>query len=63
MTKQGVEGSGTLATDIQAFVKTRLAAYDYPREVEFIDQMPLTTSGKIRRNALRALHQQTRAVT
>jgi len=40
-----------------------LAAYDYPREVEFIDQMPLTTSGKIRRNALRALHQQTRAVT
>ncbi len=63
MTKQGVEGSGTLATDIQAFVKTRLAAYDYPREVEFIDQMPLTTSGKIRRNALRALHQQKRAVT
>jgi acetyl-CoA synthetase len=60
MTKQGVEGSGTLATDIQAFVKTRLAAYDYPREVEFIDQMPLTTSGKIRRNALRALHQQKR---
>lgn len=60
MTKQGVEGSRTLATDIQAFVKTRLAAYDYPREVEFIDQMPLTTSGKIRRNALRALHQQKR---
>ncbi len=59
-TKQGVEGSNALARDIQAFVKTRLAAYEYPREVEFIAQMPLTTTGKIRRNALRALHQQGR---
>ncbi|MDQ2944172.1 MAG: acyl-CoA synthetase [Candidatus Dormibacteraeota bacterium] len=58
MTKQGVEGNGQLATDIQAFVKTRLAAYEYPREVEFIDHMPLTTTGKIRRNELRARHQQ-----
>ena len=57
-TKHGVEGNGTLATEIQAFVKTRLAAYEYPREVEFIDQMPLTTTGKIRRNELRARHQQ-----
>jgi acetyl-CoA synthetase len=57
-TKQGVEGSGKLATDIQAFVRTRLAAYEYPREVEFIDQMPLTTTGKIRRNELRARHQE-----
>ncbi|OLC23281.1 MAG: AMP-dependent synthetase [Chloroflexi bacterium 13_1_40CM_3_65_12] len=56
-TKHGVEGSGALATEIQAFVKTRLAAYEYPREVEFIDQMPLTTTGKIRRNELRARHQ------
>jgi acetyl-CoA synthetase len=57
-TKQGVEGNGELATEIQAFVKTRLAAYEYPREVEFIDQMPLTTTGKIRRNELRARHQE-----
>ena len=57
-TKQGIEGDGRLATDIQAFVKTRLAAYEYPREVEFIDQMPLTTTGKIRRNELRARHQE-----
>jgi acetyl-CoA synthetase len=56
-TKQGVDGNGALATEIQAFVKTRLAAYEYPREVEFIDQMPLTTTGKIRRNELRARHQ------
>jgi acetyl-CoA synthetase len=57
-TKQGIEGNSTLATEIQAFVKTQLAAYEYPREVEFIDQMPLTTTGKIRRNELRARHQQ-----
>jgi acetyl-CoA synthetase len=57
-TKQGIEGSGTLAADIQAFVKTRLAAYEYPREVEFVDQMPLTTTGKIRRNELRTRHQE-----
>jgi acetyl-CoA synthetase len=57
-TKQGVEGSAALATEIQAFVKARLAAYEYPREVEFIDQMPLTTTGKIRRNELRARHQE-----
>ena len=57
-TKQGVEGNRTLAAEIQAFVKTQLAAYEYPREVEFIDQMPLTTTGKIRRNQLRARHQQ-----
>jgi acetyl-CoA synthetase len=55
-TRQGVEGTPDLAREIQAFVKTSLAAYEYPREVEFIDQMPLTTTGKIRRTELRALH-------
>lgn len=57
-TKQGIEGSPRLANEIQAFVKTRLAAYEYPREVEFVDQMPLTTTGKIRRNELRTRHQE-----
>ena len=56
-TRQGIQGTDALAREIQAFVKTRLAAYEYPREVEFIDQMPLTTTGKIRRTELRALHQ------
>ena len=55
-TKQGVAATGALASEIQEFVKKRLAAYEYPREVEFIDQMPLTTTGKIRRNELRAQH-------
>jgi acetyl-CoA synthetase len=56
-TKQGIPGTDTLAREIQAFVKARLAAYEYPRDVEFIDQMPLTTTGKIRRTELRVLHQ------
>ena len=42
-----------LAAEIQAFVKTRVAPYQYPREVEFIDALPLTASGKIVRRTLR----------
>lgn len=42
-----------LVKDIQAMVKTRLAAHEYPRAIEFIDELPMTTSGKVRRIALR----------
>lgn len=55
-TRLGTEGTPQLATEIQAFVRDRLAAYEYPREVEFINQMPLTTTGKIRRTELRSMH-------
>ena len=34
-------------------VRERLAAYEYPREVEFVDELPLTVTGKIRRAELR----------
>jgi len=44
-----------LATEIQAFVKTRLAAHEYPRDVRFIADMPMTVTGKIRRRDLRAM--------
>ncbi|PSP86375.1 hypothetical protein BRC78_07230, partial [Halobacteriales archaeon QH_8_68_33] len=33
--------------------RDRLAAYEYPREIEFVDDLPLTSSGKIRRAELR----------
>ncbi len=39
--------------DIQSFVKLRLAAHEYPREIEFIDQLPLTATGKIKRRELK----------
>ena len=42
-----------LAAEIQAFVKTRLSAHEYPREVAFIDTMPMTTTGKVIRRLLR----------
>jgi acetyl-CoA synthetase len=45
--------SDALAGEIQAFVKTRLSAHEYPREVAFIDAMPMTTTGKIIRRQLR----------
>ncbi len=49
----GVAASGELAGALQDFVKTNLAAYKYPREIEFVDSFPLTSSGKIRRGELR----------
>jgi acetyl-CoA synthetase len=51
--KDGAAASDTLATEIQAFVKTRLSAHEYPREIAFIDAMPMTTTGKIIRRLLR----------
>jgi acetyl-CoA synthetase len=51
--KAGHDPSDALAADIQAFVKTRLSAHEYPREVAFIDAMPMTTTGKVIRRLLR----------
>jgi len=51
---EGFAASDALATEIADHVKTRLAAYEYPRIVRFIDAMPLTTTGKIIRADLRA---------
>jgi acetyl-CoA synthetase len=44
-----------LAAEIQAFVKARLAAHEYPRKLRFLDSMPMTVTGKIRRKDLREL--------
>ena len=42
-----------LETELQAFVKTRLAPFKYPRWIEFVDDLPKTATGKIRRFKLR----------
>jgi acetyl-CoA synthetase len=52
--KEGRTPSDELAREIQTYVKTRLAAHEYPREVEFVSELPMTTTGKIIRRALRA---------
>ncbi|MET0868828.1 MAG: AMP-binding protein, partial [Pseudorhodoplanes sp.] len=52
--KQGVDTPrDQLAGELQDFVRTRLSAHEYPREIAFIDQMPMTTTGKIIRRILR----------
>ena len=51
--RAGHAESTQLAQELQTFVKTRLAVYKYPREVEFVSAFPLTSSGKIRRGELR----------
>jgi acetyl-CoA synthetase len=45
--------SEALAADIRNFVRTRLSAHEYPREIAFIDTMPMTTTGKVIRRLLR----------
>ena len=51
---EGFEPDDALASEIQQSVKTRLSAHEYPREIEFIDSLPMTTTGKVRRIDLRA---------
>ncbi|MFC6725876.1 acyl-CoA synthetase, partial [Halobium palmae] len=50
---EGYEPSDDLAERIQSFTKEETAPYKYPRRVEFVDELPKTSSGKIRRIELR----------
>ena len=54
----GHEPSEELADEIKRFVRERLSAYAYPREIEFVDDLPKTLTGKIRRIELRQLEHQ-----
>jgi acyl-coenzyme A synthetase/AMP-(fatty) acid ligase len=56
--KPGTERSEALATELQDHVKRITAPYKYPREIEFVDDLPKTVSGKIRRVELRQLEEQ-----
>jgi acetyl-CoA synthetase len=47
------EASDELAREIADFVRTRLSLYAYPRRIEFVDDLPKTLTGKIRRIELR----------
>ncbi len=51
--KDGFSGSDSLIRELQNHVRTRLAAHEYPRQVRFVDSLPLTTTGKIIRRVLR----------
>ena len=51
--KDGAAPTPALASTIQRYVRERLSAHEYPREIAFVDDMPLTTSGKIIRRLFR----------
>jgi acyl-coenzyme A synthetase/AMP-(fatty) acid ligase len=51
--KEGYQASEKLAKDIQEFVKQIAAPYKYPRAIEFVEELPKTQSGKIKRKLLR----------
>jgi len=50
---KNTEKTDELKKKLQDYVKNNLAFYKYPREIEFIDSFPLTSSGKIKRKTLR----------
>ena len=53
--KEGYEPSEKLVKDIQQHVKRITAPYKYPREIDFVKELPKTISGKIKRKALRTM--------
>ncbi len=56
--RDGVKPEEKLKEEIKNFVKSRLAAYAYPREIEFVNQLPRTTTGKLQRYMLRKLERE-----
>ncbi|MDH5020086.1 acyl-CoA synthetase [Halobacterium rubrum] len=53
----GYEGSDDLVDELQEYMKSETAPYKYPRRIEFVDELPTTSSGKIRRIELREREQ------
>ena len=51
--RPGHAPSEALAADVKRYVRTRLSAAEYPREVAFVDEIPLTTTGKVIRRVFR----------
>jgi acetyl-CoA synthetase len=54
----GFEAGDALVTELQQHVRGRLAPYEYPKEIEFIDALPMTTTGKVQRRVLRLQEEQ-----
>lgn len=51
--QDGFAGNPVLVAEIRDWVKNRLSMHEYPREIEFVGELPLTTSGKVIRRLLR----------
>jgi acyl-coenzyme A synthetase/AMP-(fatty) acid ligase len=61
VTVPGTPESPALATELQELVRARLAPYEVPRQIEFVAELPLTVTGKIRRGELRRLDAERRS--
>ena len=53
MLHEGFEGTPELTRELQAWVKKETAPYKYPRIVEYVDELPKTVGGKIKRKLIR----------
>jgi acetyl-CoA synthetase len=51
-------GDAALVAELQAHVRGKLAPYEYPKEIEFLAQLPMTTTGKVQRKVLRDMETQ-----
>ena len=56
--KDAKQAGDALAAELQAFVKSRLAPHKYPRQIDFLAELPKTATGKIQRFRLREAQQQ-----
>jgi acetyl-CoA synthetase len=61
--KEGVQGTQTLQDELKEFVRSRLAKHEVPRIIEFVESLPMTTTGKIMRRELRELEKKKLAST
>jgi acetyl-CoA synthetase len=57
-TERSREADDKLIAELQTHVRGKLAPYEYPKEIEFIDELPMTTTGKVQRRVLRMREQE-----
>ncbi len=60
--RSGHEAGPGLEAEIREFVKTHLSPHEYPRKIAFVDGLPMTATGKLRRRDLRELERENNAV-
>lgn len=60
--KAGYAPTDALVDEIKSFVRTKLSKHEYPREIEFIDALPKTPDGKIKRKQLKERERQIKGV-
>jgi acetyl-CoA synthetase len=51
--ERGADAEAALIAELQEHVRGKLAPYEYPKEIEFLDELPMTTTGKVQRRVLR----------